>query len=356
MVAISFGLVERHANTSVGELRTLPCYFALFGLAALFQIAVSLDALKSRNVIQLVGILFFQLAMIVFGALQVRQTKTALVSNPGGSCQGSGYVTCSGPDSLYNLVQPFQIVIPVVLAITLVLLCWFVWKLYHEFGWVVFHIVGANPKMKTMFRYYQVLIVLLKFDFFMFTATTMQLLILVLARNGAEFPITIIAIPIVLVLLAACVYAVKYEVKWIMIISLILMLPAQAYFVYKFVRLWMPESRERYAATRGTLAVSTIVSFIMLLSTFVVGIRCFADFDKDLKGAKTIEGKLDQKLDQRPTSTFSAVASSYATPERGSAFYGGQNGSATNFSMRDIPERSSSYAAGSQLAKRISIE
>ena len=65
-----------------------------------------------------------------------------------------------------------------------------------------------------MFQFYQVMISLLKFDFFCFTGVTIQLLILVLQTSSAEFGITVAAIPIVLVLLAFCGWAVKREVKW----------------------------------------------------------------------------------------------------------------------------------------------
>jgi len=61
-------------------------------------------------------------------------------------------------------------------------------------SWAIFHVVGANPKMKSkkpyplsyraggakhsfrtaMYQYYQVMICLLKFDFFFFAAVTIQ--------------------------------------------------------------------------------------------------------------------------------------------------------------------------------------
>jgi hypothetical protein len=43
---------------------------------------------------------------------------------------------------------------------------------------------------------------------------TIQLLIVVLNRNSAEFGVTIAAIPVVLALLAACGVALQREIKW----------------------------------------------------------------------------------------------------------------------------------------------
>lgn len=84
-----------------------------------------------------------------------------------------------------------------------------------------------------MFEYYQIMIVLLKvcqplpgqdllnisaiiyqFDYFAFLGLTMQLLILVLSNDTAQYALTIAAIPIVLVLLIACGIAVVREIRW----------------------------------------------------------------------------------------------------------------------------------------------
>lgn len=84
-----------------------------------------------------------------------------------------------------------------------------------------------------MYQWYQIVICLLKFDFFFFTGVTIQvcfyllsfgnayfnpcyhckLLIVVLQHNSAEFGITIAAIPVVLILLVLCGWAVQREIK-----------------------------------------------------------------------------------------------------------------------------------------------
>jgi len=202
--------------------------------------------------------------------------------------------------------------------------------LYFEFGWAIFHVVGANPAMKTMYQYYQVLICLLKFDFFCFTGVTIQLLIVVLSTNSAEFGLTIAAIPIVLFLLAGCGWAVKREVKWMMTISLVLMLAAESYFIFKLVRFYAPSTRAQYLTTRATLTVFTIVAFLLLFATFAVGLRCFADFDKGLQSSKL--------HDVTGTTKYSP-----------STFIGSPGESPTT-------QRNESYLAGSALEPRISIE
>lgn len=324
MVAVTFGFVAEHVEFEQ-RYKTLPCYLALFALAEIFELLMAFDALRLRSVIQLVGILGFHAALIAFAAIQIHETKAALVV-----VGATDYVNGGGAGTLWHKVFPFLVVSPIIIAVSLGVLMFWVRELYFEFGWAIFHVVGANPAMKTMYQYYQVLICLLKFDFFCFTGVTIQLLIVVLSTNSAEFGLTIAAIPIVLFLLAGCGWAVKREVKWMMTISLVLMLAAESYFIFKLVRFYAPSTRAQYLTTRATLTVFTIVAFLLLFATFAVGLRCFADFDKGLQSSKL--------HDVTGTTKYSP-----------STFIGSPGESPTT-------QRNESYLAGSALEPRISIE
>jgi len=70
------------------------------------------------------------------------------------------------------------------------------------------------------------------------------------------------------------------------VISLVLMLASETYFVYKLVRFFSSSSKDIYATTRTTLALFTICAFLILFATFIVGLRFFGDFDKGLKPSK----------------------------------------------------------------------
>lgn len=297
---------------------------------------MAIDALRLRNVIQLFGILFFHLALIVSAALQVHQTRDAILDvnstllgytvNCSNATDPHFLINCDVPGSLWQSVLPFLVVTPCVIAAAWLVLLFWVKELYGEFGWAIFHVVGANPKTKTMYQYYQVEICLLKFDFFFFIGVTMQLLIVVLATNSAEFGLTIAAIPIVLGLIVGAAMAVQREIKWLMSISLVVMLAAETYFIYKLVRFYEPSSQQAYATTRATLTVFTIIAFLLLFATFAVGLRCFSDFDRGLLQSKTHD------VNKRPQ-------------------YSLKGDSAGN-----MTQRKSSYNAGTTLAPRISIE
>ncbi|KAI0082677.1 hypothetical protein K474DRAFT_1584776 [Panus rudis PR-1116 ss-1] len=328
MVAFTFSFVAENVDfNGHNRYKTIPCYLALFALAEIFELLMAFDALRLRNIIQLIGIFCFHGAMMVFSALQVHQTRSALVMNS----SSTEYITGGGPGTLWRKVLPFLVVVPCVIFVSWIAMLWWIRQLYFEFGWAIFHVVGANPKAKTMYQYYQIMICLLKFDFFCFTGVTIQLLILVLQASSAEFGLTIAAIPIVLVLLVFAGWAVQREVKWLMSISLTLMLAAETYF-YKLVRFYEPSSREQYATTRATLTVFTIVAFLLLFATFAVGLRCFSDFDKGLLSSKLHE----------VTSSKSYLHSPLPSPSAGE--------------QPSMSQRQSSYVGGSTLGPRISIE
>ncbi|KAJ3752469.1 hypothetical protein EV360DRAFT_97410 [Lentinula raphanica] len=328
MVGITFRMVDEHVSFTTSGYKTLPCYLALFALAEIFELFMAADALRLRNIIQLFGILLFHLALIVSAALQVHQTRDALINGSVDCSDPSAtnyLINCDVPGSLWRKIEPFLIVTPCVIAASWLIMMFFIKQLYGEFGWAIFHIVGANPKSKTMYQYYQVEICLLKFDFFFFTGVTMQLLIVVLSKNSAEFGITIAAIPIVLGLLMGAALAVQREIKWLMSISLILL--KQTSQVYKLVRFYEPSSRDQYNTTRATLTVFTIVAFLLLFGTFVVGLRCFSDFDRGLLPSK-VHGQ-----SYKPVSTKLDL-----------------------FNHGNMSQRQSSYNGGTMLAPRMSIE
>ncbi|KZT68977.1 hypothetical protein DAEQUDRAFT_765765 [Daedalea quercina L-15889] len=289
MISITFRFVAvaNHVNLNDAQYKTLPCYLAIFILAEVFEMLMAFDALRLRNVIQLIGILCFQAAMLVFSSIQIHETRAALYGNT----------------HLWHRVEPFLIVSPIVIGLSWFALMWFVRQLYHEFGWAIFHVVGANPAMKSMYEYYQIMICLLKLDFFIFVGVTMQLLIVVLDDDTAEFGLTVAAIPVVMILLIMAGYAVQREIKWLMTFSLVLMLAAQTYLsarpvrlestwltavktVYKLYRFYAPASESTYLSTRATLTTFTIVASLLLFATFGIGCKCFHDFDKGLQSSK----------------------------------------------------------------------
>ncbi|KAL7413714.1 hypothetical protein BDY24DRAFT_49506 [Mrakia frigida] len=327
LVGAVFGLVETAVSVQTPLLKTIPVYLALFVFAMIFLVAITVDAMRLRNIIQIVGILIFNLLLMIYSTLQITQTREALHgSRQEGlepeDCLGDAYLSCDGPDSLYSLVQKLLVVVPIVMAVGEVALVWFARALWEDFGWDVFRSLGADLKLKNMYQKLQVLITLLKFDIFFLFGFCGQFIILVpsfLERQGgggrAEFILTIVALPISILVTVLCIFAAKREVKWLMSFCLFVFpfaslsssLPSlhpsdppfpspsptrlvfvggMAYAIYKFISLFLPATRRYFDSTRRTLGVFAAFSTVLLFATFVVGIMCARNFGKGLLNAQ----------------------------------------------------------------------
>jgi hypothetical protein len=137
MVAVVFRLVSVEVDLTAARYKTLPCYLALFALAEIFELVMAFDALRLRNIIQLIGILLFHLALMVFAALQVRQTKTALVFETDCDARDGdnySYLFCDGTGTLWRKVEPYLVVVPCVIAASWLVMLFWIKQLYAEFG------------------------------------------------------------------------------------------------------------------------------------------------------------------------------------------------------------------------------
>ncbi|WWD19623.1 hypothetical protein CI109_104085 [Kwoniella shandongensis] len=281
-----FGLVEANVQSHGAKVRTVPVYLAIFILAQIFNVIYVFDGLRSRNIVQLALHLFLNFGLTLYGILQIPQTKNALEEdNEPGAC--GKYPRCTGPDSFYNQLEKFMIVAPIVFGVASIAFAVMIRKMYVQFGWAEFHLVGASPEMKKMHREYQTLVSLLKMLIFFAMAFCIAYIILITAwkPKKAEFIITIIALPLLIFSIFLCGWALKAENKPTMGFCLFLMVAGIAYFIYKLASLWLPKTSTLYINTKITMAIFSIFAVIILIVTFFVGCICMSNFGKGLKDA-----------------------------------------------------------------------
>lgn len=99
---------------------------------------------------QLVLHMLFNLCILIYASIQIVQTRTAL-TNLGPTARCGAYIRCTGPDSLFNVVFGLFIVEPIVVGLASIGFALLIRKLYREFGWAEFRLVGGSPKMKREF-------------------------------------------------------------------------------------------------------------------------------------------------------------------------------------------------------------
>lgn len=72
-----------------------------------------------------------------------------------------------------------------------------------------------------------------EFDFFTFIAFCLQLVLIVLDKDTAEFWITTFAAPVTLIMLIFAWYSVRQEIKWGMFVFMAGLVGGAVYFAYK---------------------------------------------------------------------------------------------------------------------------
>ncbi|GAA5921753.1 hypothetical protein JCM1841_001848 [Sporobolomyces salmonicolor] len=283
VVLTLIGLVYGTIHSNIGDLRaselfeqdpkleTVATYLSLFILAVVFEVLVTMDAMQQKNIIGLVVLVLFQICMLVYSAVLPRQLHTALV----GSNADTPHVRM--------LVRAYAITIPCVVGACTVAMAVLDWKLYEEFGWDVFKRIGADIQLKRMYLLYQIFVCLLKFDAFFFIGFEIQFLVLVTGTPTAEFVLTIVALPIILVALALTAVVVRVESRTGVYVSFICQVAGMAYFIWKLARIYLSSSSERYTAATATLTIFSVISLVMLLATFVLTGLCMSNFGKGLK-------------------------------------------------------------------------
>jgi hypothetical protein len=188
-------------DTSLGSTsRTIPTFLTLYIFGFIYELVLVWDALRMKNTIQVIGLVAYNIGLLIYGSAQMNQIRNVDVE-------------LFGTKPVWTRSKPFLIAIPCILALTTVLLAVCTWKLYDEFAWTIYKRISADLRMKRRYLQYQVYIALLKFDFFFFLGFTVQFVVIVTVRQ-AEFALTIAAIPVTIMILLAAAWFVRRESLW----------------------------------------------------------------------------------------------------------------------------------------------
>ncbi|KAF8539382.1 hypothetical protein BDD12DRAFT_97791 [Trichophaea hybrida] len=266
-------------------------YLTLFIFGHIFLIGLCYDALRLQNTIQVIGICIFNLAMLIYAAIQMDQIKDANLALADTS---NGY-QLRYADIWYD-IRPYLITIPCVIALSTVLMAVVCWKLYDEFAWRIYKHISADLRMKKRFLTFQIFLALLKFDFFFFIGFTVQFIVIVASTTGFangpndtvagkdyEFYVTIAALPITiafLILAAWCTHKEKRGAMWGVVF---VFFAGLAYFVFKLVRMWQPQYQQKYKPARRGLTIFAVITIMLICLTIGNAIACILNFDKGLK-------------------------------------------------------------------------
>lgn len=99
-----------------------------------------------KNTIQIIGLCFYNLGLLVEAAVQSDQVHDA-VQNLGDTVKDPNF---------WEDTRPFIIAVPCVLGLGSCCMAFLTWKLYHEFAWSIYKDISADLRLKRRFLSYQV--------------------------------------------------------------------------------------------------------------------------------------------------------------------------------------------------------
>lgn len=87
--------------------------------------------------------------MLIYAAIQYDQIDTAI--------EGLKILNLiDTTSSVWPLVQPYLLAVPIIVAFFSVVLAVIAWKLYDEFAWTIYKHISADLRMKRRFLTFQV--------------------------------------------------------------------------------------------------------------------------------------------------------------------------------------------------------
>ena len=199
-VFATFQLDLKSGATNDVHSRTIPTFLTLYIFGFIYQLVLVWDALRLKNTIQVIGLVVYNVGLLIYGAVQMDQIKDSVLS-----LHAADEIDLQ----IWDDTKPFLIAVPIIIAVGTVLLAICAYKLYDEFAWTIYKHISASKTMKNRYLTFQVYIALLKFDFFFFLGFTIQFVVIVTQRK-TEFALTVAAIPVtILILISAAIFCRK---------------------------------------------------------------------------------------------------------------------------------------------------
>lgn len=255
-----------------GQMR-LQSFLGLYIFALLYELALSYDALRRKNTIQLIGLCICNQGLFAFGILQMREIKDTIATLADQDLS----------DRLQDLYRIELILVPVFLGTGTLCMSFFTWKLRGEFSWSIYKNISADLQMKRRYFIYQVYIALLKFDFFFVFGSQLQILLVVFQTRDFDFIINASVIPVTIMTLVLSAQFCKREKTKSLILMIFFMLLIIGFLVLILIRIYSRAESTDFSSFRVSLTLFAAVSALLMVLTVVNSVLCIMNFNKGLK-------------------------------------------------------------------------
>jgi hypothetical protein len=113
----------------------------------LYQLFLVWDALRMKNTIQVIGIVIYNVGILVYAGIQYDQIRDAA-----NILLSKAFI----PADFWQNVQPMLIAVPAFMAFATLIFAFIAWKLYDEFAWTIYKHISADLRLKRRYLTYQV--------------------------------------------------------------------------------------------------------------------------------------------------------------------------------------------------------
>ncbi|OCF56566.1 hypothetical protein L486_05416 [Kwoniella mangroviensis CBS 10435] len=260
--------------------RRLPIYLIIFGLAHLWQIVLTVIAIRTKNTIQVMSVTAFNFAFLGYAVIQIYELRKVLGDNLANELTGN-----EGDITLMTIpLNVLTALIIAVVALSCLILTGLSFYLQREFGWQRYRFLGADLMIREYYTKLQVFECICYFSAFFCAGFGIQFIWLVLNPDDVEYIITWIAFPLLLVFLVIGRFAAKYENRYMMAAFMVGLVAGCAYFIFKLARIWQQDDTT-YRTLAKSLTTFDALSIVSLLACAVWGVMVWLNFGKGLKQA-----------------------------------------------------------------------
>jgi hypothetical protein len=139
----------------VARAYVVPVNFGLFILGNIWQAALALDALRTKNILQLYSISVLNICLFVFSVMRYWQTMETARALQAGFAMGPVNFTNRDMD-YWAMVRPALLTSSVVVGVCTVVACVWVYFLQRELRWAIYRHISGSVEMLKRYLAYQV--------------------------------------------------------------------------------------------------------------------------------------------------------------------------------------------------------
>ncbi|KAI9145715.1 hypothetical protein BKA69DRAFT_1049255 [Paraphysoderma sedebokerense] len=247
-------------------------YHCIFIFALVFSLIIAFDTVMHKNNIEMVAFVLFQYLGVAYAIIQ-------LVQHASLSEKSKEHLS---EHNFHHNSQGFEITVLVVQTTCAILFTFLHYKLLNVFGWQIYRKIGADVRTRDMYKWYQIMLAFIKFDFFFAVAYCLSLISLVVYGYPSYWINICIGLGGVVIFTLLGLVGIRRESKLFMMIFLGLLGLAFIYLCLFLADMYNGHDA-RFDNQRKFLTFFVVINMTLIIGTIITAGFCINNFGKGLK-------------------------------------------------------------------------